>query len=294
MASYKKRKKKRKKGGLAPEVKLLIVGIVAGFLAVGGFIAWTATRPETGETQEAVCALVIDRTSTSDDPEIIDSYRQSSLATISGCRDRKALLSIYYFDQSGPKLVLAKPDDAGEAESFPLWLPISAKSSVSENQLEETIDDARRTVDAIFAQSGEGARRSDIVTAIDSVADILRSQANRDGVDDVFLVVLTDGLQTSTDITVEAFTDESIDVIPLVDRTRQLGLLPEGLNGVQVTFAGVLNGTYPGIGQVEQWFEAKVESFWRALVTEAGGRMCAYRPAASASNDSQSDLPGIC
>jgi hypothetical protein len=294
MATRKKKKKKR--GGLDPELKLLIAGILSAALAAGGFIFWTATRPETGETQQAVCALVIDRTSTSSDQEIIDSYRQESSAAIAGCRDRKALLSIYYFDQSGPKLQLAKPSDASEAESFRLWQPLEAKASVGEKKLEETVEQAHLAVEWIFSQSGEGERRSDIVTAIDSAADILRSQAIRDEVDEKYLIVLTDGLQTSTDITVETFVDESVDVMVLVDRVRQLNLVPDGLNDTQVTFVGVGNGIYPGtgIGEVNQWFEAKIKAFWEGLIKEGGGRMCAYRQAASASNETQSDLPSRC
>jgi len=62
----------------------------------------------------------------------------------------------------------------------------------------------------------------------------------------------------------------------LVDRAAELDLIPTQLDGAQVSFVGVRSGQSSDGEQVPQWFEAKVEDFWRAIVDEAGGSMCTY------------------
>lgn len=294
MGIRRRRRRRRGRGGLPPQVKWVIaLGVVCALL-LGGYITWIASRPETGEQQQAVCALVIDRTGSSDDRKTVDAYLQAGRATVSGCRDRNALLSIYYFDQSSPKLMLAQADGSDKAEAFELWLPTGRKKSKQETQLENSMEDALATIEAVFAEPSGSDRGSDILTALDAAADNLRNQAARDGVDEAYLVILTDGIQLSTDVSVEVFTDESVEVTPLIDRARAVGLIPVGLADTQVSFVGVRSGEVNADGQLPQWLEAKVETFWRDLVTEAGGRVCVYGPATAAGNATRSDLPGIC
>lgn len=270
MAKRRKRRKGRRgrRGSKFPTA--LVALIVLGALLVGGFFAWIATRPETGEEQQAACVLVIDRTGSSDDDVTVDRYRQLANRSITGCREQQARMSIYYFDQATQKLVLV------DGTTFDLWLPKGRKDSQQNSELDETIESAQEAAASVFDSTTGDSRGSDILTAVNAAAENLSNQASADGVDERYLIVLTDGIQLSSDVTVETFSDESVEVSTLVDRARDVGLIPERLEGAQVSFVGVRSGAAETGDQLPEWFEEKVESFWRTIIGEGGGSMCTY------------------
>lgn len=282
MAKKKKRRARNRRGRKASRFPTqLVVLILLGLLLAGGFVAWIATRPATGEEQQAVCALVVDRTTSSDDEVTVNSYREHAMKSLEGCRDRQARTRIYFFDQANQKLQEA----AGSP--FDLWLPEGRKESAQENELEETVESAQAAVAAVFDRPSGDARGSDILTAVDAAGTALAGQAVDDGVEERYLVVVTDGIQLSSDVTVEQLDTEDAEVTPLLERARAIDLIPEELNGAQVSFVGVRGGLGPAGEQLPQWFEAKVEDFWQALLQEAGAKVCAYGSVAA-------NLPARC
>lgn len=273
----KKRKKGKKKAGNGPLRKVVVAGIV-GALLLGGFIAWVATRPVTGEDQKAVCALVIDRTASFQD-ETIEARRRSMAANaVAGCRDRNARMMMFYFDQATQKLVVLEDED-GET-LFDLWLPEGRKSSAQERELDETLKNARSVAESAFDRPTGNSRGSDIVTAMRAATTDLNSRARQDGVDDRFLIVLTDGLQTSSGLTVQDLATPDAPVEPLVTHASELGLVPQ-LDGVNVNLVGVRTGVTADGGQLEEFFEAKVQQFWEGVVAAGGGSLCLYEPDAT-------------
>lgn len=276
MASRKRRKHK-KKSGSSPLRKVVIAGVV-GAMALGGFIAWVATRPVTGEEQKAVCALVIDRTASFQDDTIEARRRSMAADAVDGCRERNARMMMFYFDQATQKLVVLEDED-GET-LFDLWLPEGRKSSAQERELDQTLENARSVAASAFDRQTGDARGSDIVTAMHAAATDLTSRARQDGVDERFLIVLTDGLQTSSGLTVQDLATKDAPVEPLVAQVEKLGLVPQ-LDGVFVNFVGVRTGVTADGAQLQEFFEAKVQEFWEGVVAKGGGSLCLYEPDAT-------------
>ncbi|MCB0973110.1 MAG: VWA domain-containing protein [Actinobacteria bacterium] len=199
-------------------------------------------------------------------------------AAVEGCRERNARLLMFYFDQASQKLVVLE-DEEGEP-AFDLWLPTGHKSQVQQRQLDETLERARSVVDVAMKQTPGDARGSDIVSAVRTAAKNLNDRARADGVDERFLIVLTDGLQTTSDLSVQDLAEEASAVEPLLLKAEQLRLVPQ-LDGTFVNFLGVRTGVNPDGSQLPEFFEANVELFWQGLVERGGGSLCLYEPDAT-------------
>lgn len=249
-------------------MRLAIAATSLGAVAVIGYFVWAFTQDSSGGDQQAVCGLVIDRTGSASAETTREQYEQMATATVDGCREYDARLSVYHFDQARQKLIL---DD-----TFELWLPPGTKDAVQRDELEETTENARAAVSRVFDEESGDARSSDILTAMGEAADDVASQARRDGVDERYLVLVTDGIQISSDISVEDLGDEQADVEPLVTRARDLGLVSPGIEGTQFSFVGVRSGVSSDGAELPEWFEANVEKFWRQIVDDGGGSMCRY------------------
>jgi hypothetical protein len=254
----------------------LVAGLIV--LGVGGFIAWIATRPETGESQAAECVLVVDRTASSENDVSLQRRRDAAARAVTGCRELKARMSIYYFSQQDQKLVLMPNSEDPSQASFELWLQKGRKKSVQESKLDDVVEAAQAAALEVFSKPNGTARGSDILAAIDGAADNLSTEARADGVGERHLIILTDGIQVSDGVTVEALAEQSSPVEPLLESVRSLNLVPMSLEGAQVNFIGVKSGQTESGEQLPQWFDSKVEEFWRNLVDQAGGRMCKYEP----------------
>jgi hypothetical protein len=204
---------------------------------------------------------------------IVARYRGLAEKTVRGCADLNASLSIFYFDQGSPKLVLAGEEP--EIQPFDLFLPEGTSDVRQEAALEKEIEEALRAVDQVFEFESDQVRASDIATAYHDAAANLRIQAQRDGVTDRFLVILTDGIQLSGDVSVTMITSEDFDPQALVDRVSALDLVPD-LQGTQVTFVGIRRGESESGEQVPEWFDTKIKQFWELLTTAGQGSMCGY------------------
>jgi hypothetical protein len=244
--------------------------IAGAVLLIAGFAFWLSRTPAKGEDQAAVCVLVVDRTGSSNDQLTVDRYHELATKSVDGCRMLRARMSVYFFDQASQKLVLVNDT------AFELWQPKGRKQAAQERKVEKTVEEAKQAVVSVFDRPPGGDRGSDILTAMNEAAKNLKNQASADSVEQRFLIMLSDGIQLSSDITVEAFTDDSVPVQPLLDRAEQINLIPTALDGAEVSFVGVRSGEADQGDQLPQWFEGKIEQFWQGIVAAGGGKMCTY------------------
>jgi hypothetical protein len=259
-----------------------IVGVSLLFTLVVALLVALAMWPKSGEVQRAACALIVDRTGSSMDPKTRSSYESRAFATIEGCREIKSRMVVFYFDSESAKL-----QPASESQPFTLFRPETRRESTGTKIVSSAMARARESVTNVFSQDSGRGRGSDIVTAIDLASQDLNSLANKDSVEEKYLVILTDGYQTGPAISMKGtFKDEDVPTKELLDKVRDYSLIPD-LNGTRVSFVGVGGGVTSTKDQVPEWYEAKVSAFWQEFVEAGGGRLCAYRVEASS-------LPGQC
>jgi hypothetical protein len=254
---------------------------VAGLAVVAVFAA-LALWPKSGETEAAVCALLIDRTGSSNAVKTQASYESRAIKTIDGCRNLKASLVIKYFDNEN-----AKVQPASGNQPFLLFRPETRRKSVGDNAVAATMAATKTAINSVFAGTSGSGRGSDIVTALKLTADDLQSLAAANGVTKEYIVVLTDGYQTGQDLSMKrVFTDSQVPSDTLLHQVKAYGLVP-ALNDVDISFVGVGGGVASDKAQIPDWYEAKVRQFWVSLVAAGGGKMCVY-------NVEATTLPGLC
>ena len=270
------RRKRRNRRRQSSQRKWWAIAMIAIAVVASGVVLnlrsedpWTPW-PLTGEEQHAVCVLLIDRTPSSASDSTERRYQDLALRAVDGCRDRKAKFSVYVLNHGIQKITLIND------EAVNLWLPKGRKPTVQENQLEDALDKAKADVASAFAQSSDAVGTSDILGAINEAGKNLDNQADADEVAERHLIVLTDGIQLQSDVTFEVFTDESVEVDQLVQRTIELGLMPTSLKGAQVSFVGVRTGVTNAGSPLPQWFDNKAEQYWQRIIADSGARMCTY------------------
>lgn len=185
-------------------IGLLVLALVAG----AGYLL--NRSPLTGEDQQAVCALLIDRTGSTESELSGERYRALARKAVDGCRTEQASLSLFWFDQTEQKLVLANDDP------YQLWAPKRRTERIRESELEEEVQAANEAIDELFAKLPPAAgRRTDILTALSGTADSVQQAASRAGVDEKYVIILSDGLQLSDAVSVETLTADTSPVQPL-------------------------------------------------------------------------------
>jgi hypothetical protein len=240
------------------------VGLVAAVGLVIGFFAYNAA---TGGAKSA-CVLLVDRTSSSQDEETVDKYRELGERAIAGCADEAALMTIYYFDQQVGSITATLGD------------PVELQRG-GESKAIEALDDALQAESRL--ETG-----SDVLGAIAQGGEVLAEmRADVDGPG--YLIVLSDGIHVDSNVSVYSITNERDSINPLINTAIELDLIPN-LDGVQVDFVG----TYSGRSQVEgvpseSGFESNVENFWVEVVRQGGGTLCTYASEASSLPSSRCD-----
>lgn len=266
--------------GLSQGAKMIIVILVVGVL-VAGFFAYLQFS-KTGEKLSAECMIVVDRTGSTVDQSVQDQYVGYARQAIEGCQDLQANVLVTYFANDGQKLRTVSGHDP-----IALYRPVTHRKSVGEKQQAEQVEKAVDAVESVFDQPiATGGHGSDIAAALGTAAIELGSQADHDDVDDVYLIVITDGYQTGQLSVRKAFRNEDSPVKPLVNKAVKLGQVPD-FTDMQLSFVGVASGLTGEDQAVPAWFDAKVGQFWSAVVQRGGGRLCAY-------NSSMSVLPASC
>jgi len=240
-------------------VMSLVLTLVAAGCAAGDALAPGTTSNDPLAGANSACLLLIDRTSSSESPEVVDNYRTFASATIEGCADLSGAIMIGYFDQGRDSYRLVG------------WFglnPQAASVNRQDRLRRQAEKDASEAVDALFQQAGTPTSGSDIIVALNEATKTFREATDTAGIQDRYVVLLTDGLQYSDAITLENLQPDT-SMTTFIDQARKLNLLP-GLSGMQVSVAGVRSNKLPS------WFENEVERFWDALVETAGGRVCWY------------------
>ena len=243
-----------------------IIGIVVLAIAlIAGYVMFFKSKER---TQQAACALVIDRTSSVG--SLTPTLRHMASVAVQGCASADASLSVWYLDQRGVKANLA-------ASSIPLWGG-SFSPKVSDQKREAALARANRAVGKAFADQTLGPTRgSDLVTAVYTAASSLKSDAAKAGISHLYLIVLTDGIQSSTGtVSVVGLTNPGADVAPLIAQVKQDGLVPP-LQGVSVDMVGVKGGQTLSGQQPTAAFEANVQRFWQQYVAAGGGSIGTYQ-----------------
>lgn len=271
-------KKNGRNSGWTPTTKLVVfIAVVAVLL--GGVLLYLQLS-KTGEPVAAECMVLVDRTGSTKNEAVQAQYEGYAKRAIEGCKDLNANLQITYFANDGQNLQSASGD-----EPIPLNRPVTHRKSVGEEEQAEQVAKAEEAVASIFETAvSDGGRGSAILEAINGAATALQSQARQDGVEDMYLVVVTDGYQTGPLGMKAAFTGPDSKVGPLVKESA--GQIP-ALDGVQVSFAGVSAGLSGDNERVPAWFDAKVHEYWQQIVERGGGQVCIY-------NSSVPVLPAAC
>jgi hypothetical protein len=248
---------------------LWVLGAIAVIAGIAGYAMWVLSQDVTGGNPSAACVLVIDRTVSAGSEDVVENYHDLADRAVDGCQEEDAELSIYYFDQASANLV-----QVGDA-AYKLFPPQSRSRTKQKVAVDKVVDEAHGDLDAVFDSTAAAEHRSDVLAAVSQAASALNATADDEGLSDRYLVVLTDGIQLSPDVSVEAFDGPSAPVDPLVESAAEVGEIPE-LEGVSVTMLGVRSGVADSGDPLFAYFEEKVEQFWRGVVTQGGGEMCQY------------------
>jgi hypothetical protein len=238
----------------------------AGAALVAAALGYLFLAPAHGETQRAVCTLLVDRTGSSLDARTEASYRALASRVVQGCRERKSTLLVYYFNNQDAKLI-----PASDAQPFKLFRPPTHRTSIGEADVKKEMASADAAISDIFeAPASTGGHGSDVVTALQQAAQNLQLVAGERSVSNKYLVVITDGYQTGADLGLRGLHARGTSVQAAVAEAKSLGLVP-ALQGVDVAFAGVNGGIAATHASPE--LEGYVRSFWTRLVEQGGGGM---------------------
>ena len=239
-----------------------------GLLAVAG-LSYMFLAPAHGETQRAVCTLLVDRTGSSLDARTEASYRALASRVVQGCRDRQSTLLVYYFNNQDAKLI-----PASDNQPFKRFRPPTHRSSIGEADVKKEMARANGAISDVFdSPASAGGHGSDVVTALQQAAQNLQLVAGERSISNKYLVVITDGYQTGTQLGLRGLHARGTSVQAAVATAKRLGLVPS-LQGVDVAFAGVNGGIAATNASPE--LEEYVRSFWTRLVEQGGGGMCMY------------------
>ena len=218
-----------------------------------------------------MCAILIDRTASSGGDSTEDHYKALAASAIEGCADEQAVTLIYYFDQDRPGIT-----PVGDQARYNLYRPEGRMVIKQDNQVDEEIDAANADVSAVFDDETDAERGSDVLQSLQAASESLRNRLSAEGVDEAYLIVISDGFQTGASLRVDEL-DGTTGPRDLSERAAELDLLPV-LDGVSVTWAGVRSGDPGGEsgGEVDDAFERDVKLFWTQVIEGGGGSLCSY------------------
>jgi hypothetical protein len=255
--------------------------VVAGFAVAALLGTWIMVAPTTGGPPQAVCALLVDRTHSSFDPRTEAAYERAANQTVEGCKEKRAVFQIFYFDNFDEKLKRPQIDDfdeEGESSSqfIPLQQPERRRETVGTQDQEKRVAFAERAVANVFEleeQRGQG-HGSNVLGAIKATSEVMQAEAEDLGVDELYLVVLTDGYQSGGELGFRTwFKNPDSEISDVLDYVAELNSVPN-LANTEISFVGVGRGIEREV--VPEWYDAKVSDFWWEFVEQSGGTMCFY------------------
>lgn len=249
----------------------LLVLLLLGAAALAGYVF--LFRGSSTESPNAVGAIVVDRTGSSNAQDVRKLYLDVGEKALDGFVEARTVTSVYYFANQGSKLQSAGADTYGLYQG-------EAEGGLSpEEQRDDNLEEAQSALSsALDAPSGRG-RLSDIVTAIDQAATNLHaSAASEETVSEKYLFVFTDGQQNSADFNVNRSArkqGDRFDARASVKQISDLGRLPD-LRGVTVYFVGVDRGELNN-RQLSVQHEENLAEFWAEFVDRADGEIGGYQ-----------------
>ncbi|HUG85524.1 MAG TPA: hypothetical protein VMM13_13230, partial [Euzebya sp.] len=183
-------------------------------LAVVVVLAMVAACAQEAQVN-AVCALLIDRTVSSDIDGIGEDFQEYGRQAIEGCADRQSVLLVYSFASSGPRVERATD------EPITLYQPGGMSRRDAEEAVATAREEALTTVSSTLdAEVEDGGRASDVLSALRIVADNVMEVQRRLETPEARIIVLTDGIQISNEVTVA-------DLAGDVDADRLVSGLPQ-------------------------------------------------------------------
>lgn len=234
---------------------------------------WVFSQPALQPSARAACVLLLDRSGSTFDEVNIARYESAAEAAIRGCAERSAVLDIYEMT-GGP----SRPVRIAGPISF--FDPDETKDALLDVTLEERVAEARDVISRALSTPppAPGQGGSEIVLAMAEAARGLDLEADAFSVDDRFLIVLTDGLQTprrgGPGISVFGIFDGATTAEELGGTAADQ--LPDGFAGTTVNMVGVSAGVSGGDTPLSSGQEQLLEDFWTSVVTTAGGSLCFY------------------
>lgn len=267
-----KRKRTRHRRDTNVTIMRLTLAVVVLFAGVGFGLYWWIKHQPKMTWVKADCALVVDRSLSASNPAVVSEYESLAKSAVKECA------------QHGANLTIVQVSSYGASGSSQI---VSNKTFVlNQNGLDQFSNQevqslgkshADQAINSLFGSPITGqSSGSDIVGAINQAGSTLLDQTTGAKLAK-YLVVLTDGLQDTADISVGSLslTDGGQ---ALVNKTNELYPgLGAGLAGANVSFYGVGGKQFDSNGQAySQLFQTMIRSYWLKLVQENGGAVCAY------------------
>ena len=253
----------------------VIVGTLAALLMV--FIAYSIFHHSPKPTP-AVCAIVVDRTPSAASTAIEAQYTELADVAIRNCASRNAPVAVWQVSSSPSatsildRFTWTVPNGGGSQQYLAHW----KSKEISQYTIELNSQ--------LGAPVVGGAGGSDIDGIVNQAISSLQ-QAN--GATNVkrYLVVLTDGMQETSDVSVESL-GSSILSSPTDLVKQTMAVYPAfDLQGVNASFYGVDGTEIASNGKpFPHWFEKKIQQYWTDLFSSNGGTVCTYQDNQSNSN----------
>jgi len=239
---------------------------VASALVVAG--VWTQIITTKGGSNEAICSLIIDRTSSTEQLSVTSNYRFLADETVRECSDQNGTLTIWVASPLGPKYVPSGPFALyGAGKS----MPIRIRDRQREMQL------AFKAINRDLKIKGSNkSQGSNIVATIAEASSTEAQQAIQYGSKNNYMIILSDGLQLATGESVTSLASPTSDPQTLVTTVKEFNTFQ--MEGTKVFFYGPDGPSSLTTGHLlPPWFVAKVRIFWQDLITGNKGVLCAYK-----------------
>lgn len=266
MASKKKKKKKlsiRDLSLIAFGVALVFVGAIVVLIHIFQQPVWVT----------ADCALVIDHSKSVSNPYMAKELEALAKSAVSECATHGAgRLTIVQVSSNGA----SSPSGIVDNKSFILNINGQDQTALSSTQA-LGVSHAVEAISQLFQSPVNTASSgSDILGAVSLAGGTLNQQTSGTQLTK-YLVVLTDGLQDTSDISVSDLSAADSGQA-MVTKTAQLYPdIRSAVSGSKVSFYGVGGNQYDSTGRkYSQLFESLIRSYWLKLVQENGGAVCAY------------------
>ena len=262
----KRRGRRRPRRGSSFRISPVASAIAATFLAVAGVVALIVTT-KSGSNQ-SICSLVIDRTSSTEHPLVTANYRFLANETVRECSAQNGTITIWVASPLGPKYIPAGP--------FPLYgvgksKPIRDRDRLRQLKLAYAAVSRDLAIDGSSKSGG-----SNLVATIAQASRTEAQQAVQFGSSNNFMVILSDGMQLATGESVTSLASPSSNPQTLVTAVKLVNNFQ--MQGTKVFFYGADGPNTSTSGhQLPPWFITKVGIFWQDLITSNKATLCEYQ-----------------